>query len=269
MVKKLFKHEFLAWLRIMPICYSIPLVAAAFNRIIQLFESDSIYYDLIITGATALCMVTLLVCIAAPIVFGVTRFYKNLFSGEGYLSFSLPVTTDNHLWAKVLTAVCFSVLSVLMTMLSLMIVTSGDLFSAIYEAIQYVVGRIPKEAAGHMAAYCVELTLTSLVTAFETYLMYYTCICIGQLFRKNRILAAVGVYFGFYVISQVSSTAMSVMFMILEGTGRLEWIDRFIVEQPFETVHIILCGGLVLNAVMSLVYYLVCRVIIRRKLNLE
>lgn len=269
MVKKLLKHEFLAWLRIMPVLYGIQLTVAALNRGIQLFESESIYYSIISVSAMVMYVVVLLVGFATPTVFGVTRFYKNLFSGEGYLTFTLPVTTDAHLWVKVLTAVCFSVASVLVALLSGMIVTAGEVFREVCKAIAYLVGLIPQEAAGHIAFYCVELVLCMLAAAFGSYLMYDTCICVGQLFRKNRILAAVGVYFGFYVISQILSTVMSVVFMTLELSGALEQIYTLIEQNLYETVHIVLCGSLVLCVVMGLVYYLVCRTIIRKKLNLE
>jgi len=269
MVKKLFKHEFLAWLRVLPLIYGIELTVAAINRCIQIFESESIYYDIISFFAATIYVVVLLAGMAAPLVFGVTRFYKNLFTGEGYLSFTLPVTTDNHLGVKVVTAVCFSVLSVLVALLSLVIVTAGDVFTEICKAIDYVVKRIPPEAAGHVAFYCVEFLLGLLVASFGSYLMYYTCICGGQLFRKNRVIAAVGVYFVLYVISQIFSTVLSVIFMIMEQTGSLDGIYAFIEKNPFESVHIFLCGVLVINGLMALVYYLLCRVIIRRKLNLE
>ena len=47
MVKKLFKHEFLAYMRILSVVYVILLTVAAATRIIQLFESDSIYYKIV------------------------------------------------------------------------------------------------------------------------------------------------------------------------------------------------------------------------------
>lgn len=269
MVKKLFKHEFLAWLRIMPVIYGIQLVVAAINRGIQLFESDSVYYSIISASAMVMYVVILMVGIAAPQVFGVTRFYKNLFSGEGYLSFTLPVTTDAHLWVKVLTAVCFSVVSALVAALSAVIITSGELLSEICKAFTYLVGTIPQEIAVHLVFYALELVLMLLVAEMGGYLLYYTCICIGQLFRKNRILAAVGVYFGIYVITQILSTVMSVIFIVLEASGQMEKIYTLIFENIFVTGHIMLCGVLVLSGVMALVSYLVCRTIIRKKLNLE
>ena len=76
----------------------------------------------ILAGVLGLIMVAL----AFPFVYSVIRFYRNLFTGEGYLSFTLPVTPANHLWVKVVTAVSFSLLSVLVAALSGVIITAGE-----------------------------------------------------------------------------------------------------------------------------------------------
>ena len=47
MVKKLFKHEFLAYIRVMGIVYLILLAMATAGRIIWLFESDTIAFGII------------------------------------------------------------------------------------------------------------------------------------------------------------------------------------------------------------------------------
>ena len=54
MVRKLYKHEFLAWLRVMTLIYSITLLTAIFLRVIVAFETDSIYYQIISTSGILL-----------------------------------------------------------------------------------------------------------------------------------------------------------------------------------------------------------------------
>ena len=50
--------------------------------------------------------------------------------------------------------------------------------------------------------YIIEVLLLILVAIICGYLLIYACISIGQLARKNKILAAVGVYFGYSVVLQ-------------------------------------------------------------------
>ena len=57
--------------------------------------------------------------------------------------------------------------------------------------------------------------------------------------------------------------------IILEEVGALQRITEFVARNPLETVHIALCGGILINAALTAVCYLVCHRIIRKKLNLE
>lgn len=269
MVRKLYKHEFKAWFRIMSIILGITLAVAGMLRIIQLFETNTVYYNIINGSAIFMYVIALLACLVSPVIFGIVRFYKNMFSGEGYLTLTLPVTPANHLGVKVTTAVVFSILSFVVCMVSVMIVTAGEVFTEICKAADYLVKMIPEDITGHLIGYCIEFFLLMLVALFSTYLLYYTCICIGQLFRKNRVLAAVGVYFGFYVLNQILSTILSVVMVVLEETGMLDAFYLLIGEHPRETVHLVFAGMIVLSGILSLVYYLICHGIIRKRLNLE
>ena len=187
MVKKLFKHEFLAWLRVLPVIYAVTLGMAAMHRILQFFENDSDYYALLNGSALSIYIIALAVCMVTPLIFAVVRFYKHLFTGEGYLTMTLPVTTANHLWAKGLTAVAFFAISALVGLLSGMIITAGEVFSEICKAAAYLLRQIPGDAAAHLAGYIAELLVLILVSLFTCCFFYYTCICLGQRFRKHRV----------------------------------------------------------------------------------
>lgn len=269
MVKKLFKHEYLAWLRVLPLIYGIALVIAAMLRLLIAFETDSIYYNIVLFFAVLMFGASLLVTMAAPTVFGILRFYKNLFTGEGYLTHTLPVTPAAQMWVKLLAAVSFDLASLLIVLLAGIIAASGELFTEICNAIAYLFEMIPEDMAGHLAGWGAEFALLTLALLLTNYLMFYLCICIGQLVRKNRVLAAVGVYFGLYVISQIISTIMTVVFAILGESGALDNLLLQIGEHPIASSHIFLCCTTGLTMLLGIAYYLICHRIIRKKLNLE
>lgn len=269
MVKKLFKHEFLAWLRIMPIIYGITLVIAAMLRIIVIFENDSTYYGIVFGSAIFMFVVALIATIAASTVFSIRRFYKNMFTGEGYLTHTLPVTPANHLWVKVITAVSFNVASLLVCLLAGIIATAGEVFAEICNAAAYLLKEIPQDYVGHLAGWVSEYIVLLLVAMLNSHLFFYVCICIGQLFRKNRALAAVGVYFGFYMVSQILSTVVTAEFYKIVETAQWEKLLEWVTNNPETTIHIVLCGMIVLVSLVSLIYFVICHRIIRKKLNLE
>lgn len=269
MVKKLYKHEFLAWLRIMPIIYIIVLGFAGMHRFLQLFEADSIYYSIAFGSATFAFVLVIFAALAAPTVFGVIRFYKNLFSSEGYLSMTLPVTPANHLWVKLTTGVCFDIITILVVLFSLLIVTAGDMFTELCKAGVYLIKQIPEDVGIHLFFYLLEILLAMLLASFNGYLLYYTCLCIGHLFRRVRILASVGAFFAYNLLMELVSTFFSLGFTVLGSIGALDWTDAVIDKLGPYTIHLVFGIGLVISLLQGLIYFLVCHHILRKKLNLD
>ena len=96
MVKTLFKYEFKSYLKTL-IPFNIVLLSiAAFTRLIQFFDLDivgyDVVYDIVFALATMTYVLAIVACFAAVFVMAIIRFYKNLYTAEGYLSFTLPVT---------------------------------------------------------------------------------------------------------------------------------------------------------------------------------
>ncbi len=269
MVKKLFKHEILAWLRVWTPMQIILLAVAAFGRVWQFFENDSMAYDIIFGSAVGLYVVAIIASIGLVTVFGVVRFYKNLFSREGYLSFTLPVTPAQHIWVKMLTAGLFSLLSLVVIFLSFGVFTAGEFFVEIVKALSYIMKQAIPLLGAHLIFYIIEFVLLMAVAVLGGSLLYYTCIALGQTFKKNRVIGAIGVYFIYYIINQVIGTVLSVIIMLLAQTDFFLAIGRFIEENPFETVHIVLCGSLVLSSLLAALYFVITHAVMRKKLNLE
>lgn len=273
MVKTLFKHEFKAWLRVLPLFWLAMLGVAAAGRIVQFFETDTVYYTLVFGSAILLFGASVFVLLLTPTVFGVYRFYRNLFTGEGYLSFTLPVTPAQHLWVKVLTAVCFQLITFLVICLSGMLLVIGDVLVEVWKAAAYlweqIVTQIPKDVAPHLIGYILEYLLLLLIGLFGGHLMYQSCICIGQLARKNRVLLAVGVYFGYQLVAQILSTIMSVVFMVMSVAGVMEKLMAVVGKHPYASMHVLLCGLAVISLIMAGIYWWICHRIMSKRLNLE
>ena len=98
--------------------------------------------------------------------------------------------------------------------------------------------------------------------------MLYSCISIGQLARKNRVLAAVGVYFGYYVLTQILSTMFTIL-VSLFGEDLFELIGQCFANHPIPSVHTLLCQMVILPAIMAGIWFLITHTIIRKRLNLE
>ena len=200
---------------------------------------------------------------------GITRFYKNLFTGEGYLTFTLPATPHQHIVVKVITAVCVELISLVMILISVCIVTAGEMLKEIIIALRYLVGELYQVVGNHMVTVGLEFMLLTLIACFTSIMLYYTFISIGQLFKKNRILAAVGAYFVYYILTQIVSTVISIVFSILAANGVLDQVGLWVIDHVSAAVHIGMWSAIVLSAIFALVEYFVIKWVITKKLNLE
>ena len=142
------------------------------------------------------------------LVFIIDRFYKGLLGNEGYLMFTLPVTSTAHIASKALTSMIFSVASAIVALLSgvlLMAVLTPPNFSDVAQAFQeagrYL--RVNPLPAG-TGWLIVEFAVYMLIGAAVTILQIYTAISIGHLAKKNRgwfaLLAYVGISIAFSII---------------------------------------------------------------------
>ena len=273
MVKKLFKHEFLAYARVMSVVYIILFTIAAAGRAIQFLEADSIPYYIIFTTSLLTYGVCVYGVIGFTVVMAVIRFYKHLFSSEGYLSFTLPVTTTQHIIVKVVTAVCMEIITLIMVLLSGCILSAGELLLEIFKALIYLIQKAFELAGPHTIAFAGELSVLFLLECFSGIMLYYTCICIGQLFSKHRILAAVGAYAVYYILAQIVATVFSMVVPVLAAVpiyaDLMIVLFRQIEQAPFIVVHFMLCLPALIPAVAVAVEFIVVRTIITKRLNLE
>ena len=105
-----------------------------------------------------------------------------------------------------------------------------------------------------------------LLSVTAMYLKLYCCLSAGQLAKKRKILLAFGVYFGIYVVKQIIATVFiataAVNYVFFESIS--EWIS----DNGIAFIHILLCGSIVFYAVLSLVYFLINKYLMSKKLNL-
>ncbi len=269
MVKKLLKHEFMALGRMLVPMYIILLGLSLITRIIVIFENDSVIYDIISVSSIIVLAIGLVVGVVYTIVSCIIRFYKNLFSKEGYLTFTLPVSVEAHLGTKLFSSVVSYIASVGVIFLAFCIATSGELLIEIFKAAGFLFGKAMENVGADLPFYILEIAVLTLVSICTSFLLFYACMCIGQLAKRSRVLLALGVYFGYYYLTQILVTLGLVFMTVFEDTELFYDIISWIELHPTEFVHVALIGALVIEAVLGGVYYLIAHTIMKKKLNLE
>lgn len=269
MVGKLFKYEAKYYLRLF-IPFSVAVLASAlFMRILFAFNVDNIVYDIIYGSSQLLFGVSVFVCFGAVTVLSVSRFYKNLYGSEGYLSFTLPVTAAQHIWAKLLAAFTFYAAAAVVAFAGFCIATAGEVFVEFFKAGQYLLAQIVKENGFSMVMFIIELLILILTTSIFEIMLFYTCISLGQTAKKGRVIMAFVYYFIYYTVMQVIGTIIAALVGVLTVTEQIEAIAIYVAQNIDWIMHVVPCAAILINLGVAAVLFVINRSIMTRKLNLE
>ena len=269
MVKKLYKYEFLALLRTLLPVYVALFGVALLSRFLQIFENKSVAYTIVFGSSCFAYGVTVAACVLLTLILCVVRIYRSLFSGEGYLTFTLPVSVNQHILTKVSTAVAMNIITFIAVLFSVFIITFGEVFKEILNAAAYLTKKFFELGAANTIFYTLEIIVLILVGLASQYLLYLACMSIGQLSQKNRIGIAVAVYFGYYMITQILYTIFVVVSVSLSTVIDFGKLFDFIAAHKALSVHFALLGSIVLEVILGVVFYIISSNIMRKKLNLE
>lgn len=197
MVKKLLKHEFIALFRVVyiPAVVMIGLALILRLAVIQVSggEGMTVFATMLILFYVLSIYATLLVCFAMS----VSRFSKSFFSGEGYLTLSLPVTASQLIWAKLISAVVIMAFGIVSCLISACFFCIGWDHAVMEEIFRVFIAIWDQFALAFEAEpwLCVELVILTIVSIPSGMLVFYLVASVGQLFTvKNRKGMAVLVY---------------------------------------------------------------------------
>ena len=267
MVKKLFKHEFYAYLRTILPMHLILIGIATLGRFVQLFENNSTAYRIVFVSSVVVFVVGAVVCSVLTLVFGIRRFYTNLFSHEGYLSFTLPVTPAQHIWVKNIVAVIAQLASLIMIAVATCVITLGDVCIELFKALFYIAKQAYAGTGFHAALFSIEAIILVVLAISTTYMLFYACIALGQRAKKNRVAAAVGIFLIYYFIMQALSTVGIIIATIFEL--KISEFLTYIDTHPINGIHMIFGAYIVVYAIGFTIFYLITKSTIKNRLNLE
>lgn len=155
------------------------------------------------------------ICSAGSLFFLIYRFYKRCFTDEGYLTFTLPVTTHQILLSSLVNTIIGELIMIVAVCLSVGIAALLFLAAFPENLIWADVSVGLKEAFSQMWASLVEhfdvlasMTATGIISALSGLVVLMLAVTIGAMVaRKHKILAAVGVYYGISMVQSFVLTA--------------------------------------------------------------
>lgn len=273
MVSKLIKYDFRSYFRLLFPVQLIILGFALINRMIQFFEPPldavggaSTVYSGFFISSLVLYIISIIVCIVMTVIVGIVRFYQGMYTNEGYLNHTLPVTPTQHIFAKLLTSFIFCLGGLLAIFLSFMVITIGDVNIEVFKAFFYLAGKFFARFGANGGLYVLEFIILLCVAAFFVFIKLYCCISIGQLAKRKKVLLAFGIFFGIYVVKQIIGTFFAIFVSL--NPQLFDRLGEWIGQHPEPSVHIFFIIMILYHALFGVMYFLINKYIMSKKLNL-
>lgn len=270
MLRKIIKHEFKATAPYYLILYAAFIALTVINKAFWLLNVDNVLIRVIRGVITGAYVVSIIAVVIITMVLIVYRFYKNLLKDEGYLSFTLPVKTSQHINGKLIVSIVWTCLAVVAVIISVLIIsldtTALMQLKDAWNIFEDAYGQF--EGVGRLIVSFFVLMVVSLVSGV---LMLYASLALGQLFSKHKIIGAVLSYFGFYFITQIIGTLILTVTAVYDSK-----LMQFTYESQYMTANLaidlfnnLFLWTIVQQSVLLVIYYVVTHFILNNKLNLE
>jgi hypothetical protein len=203
------------------------------------------------------------------------HFYRSFLGDEGYLTFTLPVSTSKLIWSKLLTGMLWTVINALVVMVTLLIfsvfgTTSNSIANTeVLQAYKMFFTQFLPQAAQYVNVplMSIEVVVVGVLGLASQMLEIYFAIVIGgQVAKKHRILAAIGMYLLINMGVGMISTAFISLVTLGEGLASLS-LDTVPQVTNFMTSVFGWYG--VLFAGLAVGFFFLIRSIFKKNLNLQ
>ena len=270
MVKKLLKYELMYYLRTLGLFLPIVLVIGLVTKIFIMLDGNNALSSIAIGSSVLMLAIACAAIVMLSTVVSIIRFYKNMYSSEGYLTFALPITCDQHIFVKLLSSLICQLVCLVTAVLAVVVAISGKPLNEVVDFLSDGFREFFElYGAGNAVGYIIEAVLLLLTSVVSNLLLFYTCITVGQTARKNRVLMAIVAYFVYYVITQTIGTVFAITVTVLESIGALDALDEWFTAHSALMIHSYLCVAIVVNAALVFAFWYVTKKIMSKKLNLE
>ena len=274
MLKKLLKYDLRAvfkfwWIAVI-ICTSLSVVGG----IASLIQTYDGWVPQVLSGITT-CAIFLAYCsyfalMVLTMVLLFIRFYKNFFTDEGYLTFTLPVSRKDLLNSKVITGFSAMVAAAVVCGVNMLIMSAIELsteppaYGLIAQIVDFFVDGM-KSLGFYFWIYLAEAFLLLLVFLALLVLFLYFCITFGSMIvKKGKLIASIAIFYGASSIF----TAISQFLLIFGTIGFFVGMSPEAMADTDPTVALFLLGLIFYLAALSALLYALQYWMLDRKLNL-
>ena len=267
MLGKLMKYEFRATaIYFLPI-YVVLVLVSGLRYVVSLI-SQKFSNGFAAFSGFSLSAIYLLLALGLAIttfIVIIIRFYKNLLGTEGYLMFTLPVSVEQNILAKLIPSVVWFFGSCVLGMLTIapaMGLRFNDNPFTMFTGIR--LGDVPE----------ILLAVLMVIGSIAgTFLFYYLCMCIGQMFNSHRFLASAGAYIVIQTVLQILGIAFIwICASRFSSQAFVAWLSNafaFLDKIPSGSlIYLFLIAANILSYGIAAALFFIDSAILRKRLNL-
>ena len=264
MLGKLLKYELKATSRVF-----IPLYIAIL--VVSIVNGLSLNLEILnIQGLATIVLMCLFISLfVITIVVTIQRFNKNLLKDEGYLMFTLPVSSKHLILSKYLTSLIWTFLSFVVAFLSFTIIFMIPTYK--YFDFSYFINEFNLLFSNMLNLNILGQFLKIILLMIISYTIFifnvYLALSVGQLPIFNRF-RNVSSFIGFLVINLLISYAQNIVdnaFVNIEAIDNINYAINSVTSIVSKGLNI----AIVINLIIILVLFFATTYILDKKLNLE
>jgi len=258
MLGKLLKHEWIATARKYGLFYLVLAAMTVFAAVLHAVPVELTIFRIVETIFLGLYVITLIAVMVCSFGMAVIRFYQNMVSDEGYLTFTLPVKVEALMATKVLVGLFWQVITVFLLL--------GSVFCV------YVLGHVEvstffgklADSFNGSGITLVMVAVLLLVSVMYQLMLCYFSVSVGQSFQGNKIVGAVVTY---VAVDFGIKTIMMVVFFAVVAVVGIPGLEKAVgLGQGMTVVMTCITGWILLLVIAG---YLGSCYFLKKKLNLN
>lgn len=262
MLKKLIKYDFIKMFYVLPYFYIVTLFLAGLTRLFSIWKDIQFLFILgqVFQGATIALMINCLINALTGIL--IRSFRNSFYSDEGYLTHTLPVSKNQLILSKFISALLVLLLTFVVIFLSLIIAFySSQLVEIIKQALsQVVIGlNISPLLLIILFVFAVFFQLLTLL------LVGFSAIVKGYSYNNGKIAKSFIWFAIYYIVSSIVSLAVIALVLLISGNVN----EIFATVMKAETFIILLISALVIYMGHSATFYFLTNKLFNKGVNID
>ncbi len=267
MLRKLIKHEFRATARVMgPLFLIILVLALTANLSINFLMNSPGFFPNLMGGLLLFAFgIGMTAVVIISIVLMVERFRTNLMGDEGYVMFTLPVSSHQLIWSKIIVSTAWFIATAFVETLAILVcvfdlelirnIFSSVFFRNLLESFQELI----EEFGLNLAAMGAETIVLALLLCTVLCLEFYAAIALGHSFPNHKSAWSVLFFFAFQFVTQLAG-GLFVNTDFFTGLFNIGGMNGF-----HQLMAVLICMELISGGI----FYAITAVTLKKRLNLQ